>query len=198
MSDYVFYFLGIVFFLLLWLYNGGPNNPFSFSGPYITPITDVGSTQVGYDDNSSLHAWHGDSSSGHTDVLDSAKSPLADSVEIVGSSPEERTAGREYLMIRSNASQQVTITGWQLVSSRNGTQVRIPEGTRKSRSGAVWLSQGEKAVIITGTRSSSELKGSFPDIWNVYLGLRSDIWNDQSDTITLLDASGKVVDQYSY
>ncbi|HEX2792107.1 MAG TPA: hypothetical protein VHO23_00070 [Candidatus Paceibacterota bacterium] len=50
MSDGLF-FLGVLFFFfLLWFVSGGPTRPISFAGPYITPITDVGDEQVGYDD----------------------------------------------------------------------------------------------------------------------------------------------------
>jgi hypothetical protein len=200
MNDYLFYIALIFFFFIIWLYAGGPNNPISFSGPYITPVTDVGSTQVGYDDGNSVwNAYRGDVTSiGKTDVLDSAVSPYSGSVSIVGSRPEEGSADREYLTIRSSMDDDVTITGWQLVSAKSGAQIRIPEGYDGSRKRAVRLSEGEEAVIFTSTRGASELRESFRDSWNVFLDRRSDVWNDRSDTITLLDGSGKVVDQYRY
>lgn len=38
----------LLLFFLLWVFAGGPSRPISFSGPYITPITNEGQTQAGY------------------------------------------------------------------------------------------------------------------------------------------------------
>jgi hypothetical protein len=196
MNDWMFYIFGLIFLFILWFYAGGPNNPFSFSGPYITPITDVDSTQVGYDDPGA--SFFSKPSSANQPLPDPARSPYAGTVEFVGSDPEDGDAGSEYMMIRSNTNDDVTITGWQLVSARTGEQYVIPEGSRRNHDGDIRISDGETAVIITSTSGRSDLKGYFPDSWYAYLGERSDIWDDHNDTITLLDANGKVVDQYKY
>jgi hypothetical protein len=102
------------------------------------------------------------------------------------------------MAIRSDTYNDVTITGWQLVSAKSGKQYRIPEGTLRSKTRAIRISDGDEAVIITSTKSNSNLKGYYTDAWNAYLGERHDIWDDRTDTITLLDSNGKVVDQYRY
>jgi hypothetical protein len=199
MSDYLFYVVGIIFIFIVWLYAGGPNNPFSFTGPYITPITDVDTTQVGYDDPGASFWGSANTPNESTDVVvDSAKSPYSGSVRFIGSDPDTGDEGSEYMAIRSDTDTDVIITGWQLVSAKSGKQYRIPEGTLRSKTGTIRISDGDEAVIITSTKSNSNLKGYYTDAWNAYLGERRDIWDDRSDTITLLDSNGKVVDQYRY
>lgn len=198
MSDYLFYIVGIIFIFIVWLYAGGPNNPFSFTGPYITPITNVDTTQVGYDDPGASFWGSANTPAESTDVADSARSPYSGTVRFTGSDPEADEEGSEYMAIRSDTGSDVTITGWQLVSAKSGRQYRIPEGTRRNKTGSIRISDGDEAVIITSTKSQSNLKGDFTDAWNAYLGERRDIWDDRSDTITLLDSNGKLVDQYTY
>ena len=47
-SDGLFFLGVIAFFFILWFATGGPTRPMSFAGPYITPITDVGTVSSGY------------------------------------------------------------------------------------------------------------------------------------------------------
>lgn len=203
MND-AFLFIGIlVFFFVLWFYSGGPNNPISFAGPYITPVTDVGVDSVGYDDGTSFWTrWGGDNSANSHDSFDSARSPLYGKVYIAGGTPQSRNEDEEYLIIRSSAGVDVTISSWQLVSAANDTHLRIPEGQHGSSRNprAIVLSPGEKALIVTGERDdrSDDLRDWYSDEWFAYLERNDNLWPESDDTITLLDASGQVVDQYQY
>jgi hypothetical protein len=51
---------------------------------------------------------------------------------------------------------------------------------------------------VTGSRASDSVKLNYDGAWRAFLGERDDIWQNDSDTITLLDENGKVVDQYRY
>ncbi len=48
---------------------------------------------------------------------------------------------------------------------------------------------------VSGHRSDSDF---YSDTWRVFLGSSKELWRSSNDTIRLLDANGKVVDQYSY
>ncbi len=202
MNNDIFLFAGIlVFFFVLWLYSGGPTNPISFAGPYITPVTDVGVQSVGYGDDTSFWSWTGFSNSANSpDILDDARSPLYGKVYIAGGTPQARDEDEEYVIIRSSAGVDVTLTGWQLVGAAVGTQVRIPEGGhgRSSGSRTVELSSGENLLVVTGSRIDRNLHDRYSESWFAYLERDDDIWRNSDDTLTLLDASGKVVDQYRY
>ena len=199
-------FLGCILFLfVLWVYAGGPNNPISFSGPYITPITSPGSTQSGYGYGPSANTFfksaNTGSRSGNVNVIDSARSPFADDIRIGYSDPRARNARDEYMVVHLDSDKDIDITGWQLVDADNGNHVIIPHGSRGSSSSKrdMTLSVDYRdAYIVSGSRSSDAVKNSIDGAWHAYLGKNSDIWNDDSDTITLLDQNGKVVDQYSY
>lgn len=201
MND-IWLFLGcLVFLFLLWVYAGGPTNPISFSGPYITPVTAPGTTQVGYGPSANTF-FKNEVTGGHTgDVIDSARSPYANDVRIGYSDPRAGNSRDEYIVIHLESDNDIDITGWQLVGAQNGTHVVIPEGSRGSSSSKrdMTLSVDYRdAYIISGTRASDSIKSSYSGEWHTLLGNRSDIWDDDSDTITLLDQNGKVVDQYSY
>jgi hypothetical protein len=47
-SEGAFFLVLLGFLFILWVYTGGSSKPISYSGLYITPITGLGQTQVGY------------------------------------------------------------------------------------------------------------------------------------------------------
>lgn len=206
MKNDAFLFLGIILFLfVLWVYSGGPMHPISFSGPYITPVTNVDTVQVGYGDSANDFNTHGSfwgrfSGGGGSDVIESAQSPYVGKVFISSSYPGASSARDENITIRSDDVDDVTVTGWRLIAAKEGTQVTIPDGSEgdSNRKKSIRLEPGETLIITTGTRSNSDQYYRYDNTWYAYLGKRSDIWRDKNDTITLLDADGKVVDQYSY
>ncbi|MEK7079873.1 MAG: lamin tail domain-containing protein [Patescibacteria group bacterium] len=162
MSD-GFFFVGVLFFFfLIWFVGGGPTRPISFSGPYITPVTDVNQTQQGY---GSTNNWFtgGGTGSGSTataktptevrsGLLNAEQelrrlqgvvtdlnafgepSPYKGMVKISGVSAGQ-TAKEEYLTLQVSGTQSVTITGWKLKSSATGKSATIPDGTELPKSG---------------------------------------------------------------
>lgn len=187
MGDAWFVIAIFVFAFILWVSTGGPSNPISFAGPYITPITDVDDTQSGYGDHidtsrttSRSGVWSVKSVFGrfenslgeHEDV--GVVSPSADKVRIVSGAggPGGTTVGREYVVLRAKAD--VDITGYRLLSTKSGANVAIPTGTTAPRSGVmtnIVLAEGEEAVITTG---SSPVGSSFRENKCVgYLGVTS-------------------------
>ncbi len=194
-------FVGIIAFLfLIWVYVGGPNRPLSYAGPYLRPTYGAGGLNAeGYgpsanDLREGSYSFWGNWREDATDAIPEATSPYAGQVHIAGGEPSARSAGDEYIVLRSDID--VTITGWQLVSAGSGTQVRIPEGRRSGgRLEQVRLSTGNEVVISSGTSRGED---RYKNVWHVSLGRSADMYEDDTDTVTLLDASGKVVDQYSY
>jgi len=309
MRNDLFLFIGIIiFFFVLWIYSGGPNNPISFAGPYITPITDVGTTQVGYGDtkdfgsandyNSSsggsfLGRWFGGDTG--TNVPAADQSSYAGKVRIDGGNAGTTDLQSEYLILHSETDAPITITGWQLKSTKTSSQGVIGTGARVADKGGVRSSELSPIVlpaygeaVVSSSRSPIEdsfletkctgyldENGSFTpslnhscpdpvdeladqyggttktydqcydyvstlgscrttfsdensvpnscqnfvdarlsysgcvsshrsdsdfygDTWRVYLGSTRELWRTAGDTIELLDATGKVVDVYSY
>ena len=177
MSD-TFFFIGVIaFFFVLWYASGGPTKPISFAGPYITPITDVDTTQVGYGDTGAT----GDSGGGGSvwaNIMNIGS--LQESVAgLQRSSSEVRAFGQaspykgpvmvsgtggvyatdpdeEYVSIRASGDQSVDITDWKLVSGASGRDETIPQGAALPRSGRVndteriVLAPGDEAIITTG------------------------------------------------
>jgi hypothetical protein len=198
MNDLMLFLGALVLIFMLWVYSGGPNNPISFSGPFITPVTDVNDTQVGYDDPDA-YSWTGPrwgsanySNTKPDEAIDAAYSPYSGKVDIVRGTPESKNAATEYFIIRSTNPNTITLDDWQLVSAKTGEQVRL--GSKR----VVRLSKGERIVVVSGTSGKGDIVGIYDNDTKLYLGERSDIWSDSSDTVTLIDASGKVVDQYTY
>lgn len=157
-SDAVFFLGVLVFFFAAWLYSGGPNRPISFAGPYITPITDVDTTQRAYGDGGSF--WGditniGNGISGLQGTSD--PSPLRGEVRVSGVGNAGTTdPDEEYVSIQNTGTAPIDITGWRLVSGASGKSGRIPEGASLPRSGRlnstdrIVLQPGDTALVVTG------------------------------------------------
>ncbi len=173
-SDAFFFFWILVFFFVLWFASGGPTKPISFAGPYISPITDVDTTQVGYGGDSTAYSPTG-SGSVWADIMniqDSVASLQRKSSEVrsFGEASPKRglvtVSGyggasatdpeQEYVTIRASGSESVDITGWRIVSGATKHYGRIPYGAALPKSGRVndtdriVLNPGDEAIIITG------------------------------------------------
>ena len=200
MNDF-WLFLGIIVFLfVLWVYSGGPNNPISFSGPYITPVTAPGVTQVGYGSaNASLNVGNGAHVSG--DVISAARSASSGKVHIAYSKPQPSDPNSEYLLLHLGAKADVDVTGWRLIDTVRGNSVQIPQGSfgNYGANQDIELSTtNPDAYIVSGVRDNSPAHNINMSAWYAFLGSPHDLWQDDTDTITLLDQNGKVVDQYRY
>ena len=164
-SEFLFFVAMMVFFFVLWLAGGGPSKPISWSGPFITPVTNVGQTQVGYGEGgqwvrginvtgSLPGASYEEARSGLSHIeyqlndlqieakkqaLFSTPSPLRGQVRITGGSFSTTNPDQEYLTVEvsSSANEPVTITGWRLVSIATDKGATIGGGTRLSRVGTV-------------------------------------------------------------
>jgi len=312
MRNDIFLFGGIIiFFFVLWLYSGGPTKPISFAGPYITPITDTGVQSIGYGGTGKYDAPNGNTPSGNTggqsflsrwfgDDSDTAvsaadRSPYAGKVQIEGGNPDSTELRSEYITIRSESNTDISITGWQLKSTKTssqgvittGARIARKEGVNRSDLSPIVLGPYMEAIVVSGrspiedsfletectgyldehdsftpslsnscpdpldelanqyggnTRSydqcydyvsslpscrvdddnDSDVPNScrtfvdsrlsysgcvsshrndadfYGDTWRVYLDSTRELWRTGGDTIELLDASGKVVDVYSY
>lgn len=178
-SDFLFFLGVMVFFFVLWLAGGGPNNAISFSGPFITPVTGVGQTQVGYGDTD----WYkgGINVSGSLpgirttefrnnvqsieyqlgslqleskrQALFSTPSPKRGMVRISGGSVSTTNPDQEYIVLQASSSNTdpVTITGWRLASVATDKSATIPRGTRLPTSGTVNAS--EPIVLYPGEQA---------------------------------------------
>lgn len=209
MSDAWLIIAIFVFAFVLWVSTGGPTRPISFSGPFITPITDVGDVQEGYGgsnewyvDDSNASFWSTRTIFGRFEgVLDDdgdigASQKTTSRVSIVGgdSNPTASDVRRERIILRARGG-TANISGWRLVSTRSEASATIP---RSDEGDDIVLSSGEEAVITTGASSKIDAAGRVNGTWRIYLGRDDDLWRNRSDTIELIDASGRVVDTYSY
>lgn len=186
-SDALFFLGFIVFFFVLWLAGGGPNNGISFSGPFITPITGVGQTQVGYGDTSwfsgginvegglpSVSYQEARSSiqsaeyqlsnlqlAVNKDRLFGAASPRRGTVSITGGNFGETNPDYEYVTIQVsyNAPGPVTLTGWKLVSIATDKSATIGSGTKLPRSGVV---NGSEPITLRPGERAYIITGESP------------------------------------
>lgn len=196
-------FLGCILFLfVLWVYSGGPNQPISFAGPYITPITAPGITQTGYGGsaNASFRKVVLPSDASSNTILSSARSPYAGSVTIKSSEPRSTNPDTEFILLHLLTNTTIDVTGWQLVDADNGVHVRIPTTPSSGGYQDMVLSPSHpNAYVISGAQlTDSMLASMYPNSLSALLGAPSELWPNSSDTITLLDQNGKVVDQYQY
>lgn len=161
-SDGVFFVGILLFFFLLWFVSGGPTRPISFAGPYITPITDTGTVQEGYANDSAWFGfgssfegkWFGSDpmgggSSANTQseirrleglVSDlqtfGESSPYRNQVSITGVSSSV-DVDNEYITIQlsRSAPSPVTVSGWRVRSDATRNSATIPSGTELPKSG---------------------------------------------------------------
>lgn len=172
-SDVIFFLSVIGFFFILWFATGGPTRPISFAGPYITPITDVGTISTGYGSNQSTAGFYtggglwssimgledqvADLQRDASDIRAFGEaSPLKGQVRVSSTGVGATDPDQEYVTLRVTGSQSVDITGWRLVSGASGRGARIPEGTalpkrgRVNDTGRIVLNPGDTAIVVTG------------------------------------------------
>jgi hypothetical protein len=162
-----FFFLGILgFFFILWAYSGGPTRPISYAGAYITPITNVGQTQVGYGPKFTLGgsltlpgvAVTGGTHSPNTSVQNN--SPYASVITLSHATGAVfGTAAKEgfiQISVASSAGKDIDVTGWKLSSSATGASATIPTGAlvmhlnAKNTQQEILLHPGDQAGIADG------------------------------------------------
>lgn len=190
MASDVFFFLGVFLFIfVVWVATGGPDRPISFAGPYITPITDVGQTQQGYGTFNFLGSFSARPSSSQTiknsigdvtsqitqlqkqarkEQLFGTPSPYANEVRIQNGNLGATDPKQEYVQLSyaSNGTEDIDITGWQIVSVKNGHTATIPKGTElfslngSNRLSDIVLHPGDDVIVGTGI---SPVDGSFAE-----------------------------------
>ena len=209
MSDAWLVIAIFVFAFVLWVSTGGPTRPISFSGPFITPITDVGDVQEGYGGSNEWYVDDSNASFWSTRTIFGRFEGVLDDDSDIGASPETTgrvsivggdsnlttsDARRERIVLRARSG-TATITGWQLVSRRTNARAVIP---LSDAGRAIVLESGDEAVITTGASSEVDRAERQGGTWRIYLGQDDDLWRNSSDTIELIDAIGRVVDTYTY
>lgn len=122
------------------------------------------------------------------------QSPYAGAVSLSSGTADDSTQ-TEYLTL--DASQEMPIGGWTLMSTISGIRTTIPAYSKGPRGTLVptVLRSGDTAIALSATSpAGSAISAS----WHIYLNAGINVWNDSHDTIQLLDASGRVVDTLSY
>jgi hypothetical protein len=178
-SDFLFFLGVMVFFFVLWLAGGGPTNPISFSGPFITPVTGIGQTQVGYGDTDwykgginvtgSLPSVRSPEIRGSVQNIEyqlgylqleskrqalfSTPSPKRGTVTISGGNTSSTNPDQEYIMLQASSSNTdpVTISGWKLTSIATDKTATIPRGTKLPTAGT--LNPSEDIMLYPGERA---------------------------------------------
>ncbi len=186
----------LIIFFALWVVGGGPSKPISFSGPFITPISDVGETQSGYgpqiNPNASLTVPGGSVSVGEktqqgptpsetgTTPAPVSQSNTPGNSQYAGKVTMERSTenttanpGQKYdeFILTSNVSSPMTLLDWQILSNADEAHIFIPNGKGTSFT----LSAGQPVLFVTPFPSSFA-----------------------HDTVQLIDGDGNVVDTLTY
>lgn len=182
MSDGFFFLTILFFFFVAWVAGGGPSKPISFAGPFITPITSPAVIQSGYGDQVNLsagatvNATRSNLFGIQRSITDLQKqvsdvklfgdpSPYKGKVTIGwGSNVGSTDPKQEYITIKvaHDAPQNITITGWQVVSLSSDVSATIPKGTELLSSSGntlapivlhpddlVYLTTGESPVDVS-------------------------------------------------
>ena len=192
-NEFLFFLAMMVFFFALWIAGGGPSKPISWSGPFITPVTDTGQSQIGYGDTSwvkgitvtgSLPGVRQEEVRGNLSSIEnklsdlqveakkqalfSTPSPLRGMVQITGGSFGTTDPDQEYITIQvsSSAKEPITLTGWRLVSIATDKGATIGSGARIPQAGAV--NNSEPIRLSPGERAyvitgESPIGGSFAE-----------------------------------
>lgn len=158
------FFLGVLaFFFILWVYTGGPTRPISYAGAYITPITGIGQTQVGYGPQIQIKGVFSRGgltigSASSTATQSQNNSPYSSLVTLARATGTASVpSGYLQILVSSKAGKDVDITGWKIQSSETGASATIPTGALLLRTNQVNTQQeillrpGDKADITSGT-----------------------------------------------
>ncbi|HVW82955.1 MAG TPA: hypothetical protein VHC68_03375 [Candidatus Paceibacterota bacterium] len=175
MQHDAWFFIGVfAFIFLVWVATGGPTHPLSFSGPFLSEPSPLGSGTyiglprapfgIGGSDIELANPGSGGSSGGGPRPLKGVpfgtRSPYASEITLshyvsgAGSSDPEH----EYLQLSLSRSAKapLTISGWELESAATGKAAVIPQGTEVPLSGTIQaiqpivLQPGDSAIIGSG------------------------------------------------
>lgn len=208
-ADGLFVIMAIVFIFIAWVATGGPTRAISQSGPYITPVTRPGEESQGYryivpanpiDPSSYPKQIAGSDTSissgadSYTRSQPANKSSYADSVYFERSTlgPVSGNPNQEYMSIRNSGTVAVALNGWRITSTATGATMTIP---------SVTLLADQTLIIVSGRVEAGGLRNSGVCTQNticVSLYRNLEMFAPTRETITLYDASGKVVDSFSY
>ncbi len=186
-SEFLFFLAMMVFFFVLWLAGGGPAQPISFAGPYITPITGVDQEQQGYGNSwvpnikmnvtgtlpgVKYQEYRGNLSSIQNQLSDlqieakkqalwSTPSPLRGVVRITGGNFSSTNPDQEYVTIQvsQSAPAPVTITGWRLQSLASDKGATIGRGTKTPSTGTV---NGNAPIVLAPGERAYIVTGESP------------------------------------
>jgi hypothetical protein len=153
MSDGVMVIGIFIFIFLLWAFAGGPSRSISFAGPFITPITNEGQTQIGYGPQIKIGGTinlpgaaltTGERSQTAAQTATQAQSSNASAANTAtgsGSSSNEglvtithiagdtaNPTGYVQISVSSSAGKDVDITNWSITSSVNKESGLISTG----------------------------------------------------------------------
>jgi hypothetical protein len=166
------FFLALMGFLfVLWAYTGGPHKPISYSGVFITPITGIGQTQVGYGPKLTInkHVAFGDLDPNASTTPREYDSPYSSLVSVTHGS--DAAVGSEkadfiQISISPSAGKDVDVTGWKITSDKTGASATIPQGVLVLQIGGknspqeVLLRPGDRANVAS---DASPVRVSFEE-----------------------------------
>ncbi len=170
------FFIGVfVFIFIIWIATGGPTHPISFSGPFLSAPSPLGSgTYIGLPHaefgigNSNVQLPNPDTGGSYSSVTSgttlsgvsfgppsSYRGLVTLSHYVSGAAGDPQ---QEYVTISlsSDATSPVTLSGWSLESDATGNSVVIPEGTEVPMSGSIQalqpviLNPGDQAIVVSG------------------------------------------------
>ncbi len=201
--DGLFLLVCLIFLFVAWFATGGPSRPIASAGPWITPLTRSGEESQGYRTVAPANPVNRDAyprvpsgspstiSSGETNTRSGSGSVYIDR-SMYG--PASGNPNSEYVALVNASSSAVSVSGWRLSSKATGASITIPATSPIVSNG--------RTAIVSGRKSANDAykDGSCAQSASacVYLDRNLEMYAASKETITLTNASGKVVDSFSY
>jgi hypothetical protein len=211
-ADGLFVIVVIFFIFAAWVATGGPTRPISQAGPFLTPVQRPGEESQGYrylvptnPINTASYPTQV-TGAGNTETISSGTDSYTPTSGTSGAALERSIIGpiasdanQEYIRIENNGTSPLTITGWLITSRATGAAVSIPTDPSGK---AISIKSGESVTIGTG-------RSSFPAAFHqslcesssencVFLNRSIEAYGNDTDTITLRNTKGVIVDTFSY
>ncbi|MBD1389111.1 lamin tail domain-containing protein [Neiella sp. HB171785] len=106
----------------------------------------------------------------------------------IDANPPGRDVDQEYAMLRWHGEQPTDLHHWQIQDLARHKYV-FPELT---------LNPGQAVQIFTGGSPADDHIASDSELQRLHMGRRAAIWNNEGDTLLLINASGTQVASFSY
>lgn len=157
----LFSLIGIfILMFVLWAATGGPSRPISFSGPYLNPITNTGTSAQPYGDPTKFSSINAGVTVGVNGVdiqnASTARTSVSFSRDLSGATQTDPKNEYVVINVASSLTTPLSTAGWKIVSKETGGGAPFPQGIETARSGRVnaltpiTLKGGDQVILVSG------------------------------------------------